>query len=85
MAYIRKKMKIGGNFRKASIFTPDLFPKPTKENIEKYTKMSPKMWFKFILLMILFIQIVFSFYYLKVKINLLIFYYNLSSDRFPFY
>ena len=54
MAYIRKKMKIGGNFRKASIFTPDLFPKPTQENIEKYTKMTPKLWliilsFKFII------------------------------------
>ena len=44
MAYIRKKMKIGGNFRKASIFTPDLFPKPTQENIEKYSKMVPKLW-----------------------------------------
>lgn len=44
MAYIRRKMKIGGNFRKATVFTPDLFPKPTQENIEKYSKMIPKLW-----------------------------------------
>ena len=43
MAYIRKKMKIKGNFRKASAFTPDLFPKPTPENVEKYTKMLSKL------------------------------------------
>lgn len=40
MAYIRRKMKIKGNFKKASAFTPDLFPKPTKENIEKFSKSS---------------------------------------------
>ena len=32
MAYLRKKMKIKGNFKKASIFTPDLFPKASEEN-----------------------------------------------------
>ena len=37
MAYIKRKMKIKGNFKKATAFTPDLFPKPTKENIEKYS------------------------------------------------
>ena len=29
-------MKIKGNMKKASAFTPDLFPKPTPENITKY-------------------------------------------------
>ena len=29
-------MKIKGNMKKASAFTPDLFPKPTPENIAKY-------------------------------------------------
>lgn len=43
MAFIKKQMKIKGNFKKASAFTPDLFPQPTKENIEKYTKGSPKL------------------------------------------
>lgn len=43
MAFIRRKMKIKGNFRKASVFTPDLFPKPTPENIKKYTEMAQKM------------------------------------------
>lgn len=38
MAYLRKKMKIQGNLKKATAFTPDLFPKPTPENIEKYSK-----------------------------------------------
>ena len=43
MAYIRRKMKIKGNFRKASVFTPDLFPKPTEENIKKYTALLNKL------------------------------------------
>ena len=43
MAFIKKQMKIKGNFKKASAFTPDLFPKPTPENIEKYSKMKPKL------------------------------------------
>lgn len=38
MAYIRRKMKIKGNFKKATAFTPDLFPKPTEENIKKYSE-----------------------------------------------
>ena len=29
-------MKIKGNMRKATVFTPELFPKPTPENIAKY-------------------------------------------------
>ncbi len=29
-------MKIKGNMKKATAFTPDLFPKPTPENISKY-------------------------------------------------
>jgi 3-hydroxyacyl-CoA dehydrogenase/3a,7a,12a-trihydroxy-5b-cholest-24-enoyl-CoA hydratase len=43
MAFIRKKMKINGNFKKASIFTPDLFPKPTPENINKYRGTKPNL------------------------------------------
>ena len=43
MAFIRRKMKINGNFKKASIFTPDLFPKPTQDNINKYSGSSPKL------------------------------------------
>ena len=43
MAFIRRKMKIKGNFKKATAFTPDLFPKPTKENIEKYLSGKPKL------------------------------------------
>ena len=31
-------MKIKGNNRKASVFTSDLFPKPTPENLAKYSK-----------------------------------------------
>jgi len=31
-------MKIKGNMRKATVFTPELFPPPTPENIAKYTK-----------------------------------------------
>jgi 3-hydroxyacyl-CoA dehydrogenase/3a,7a,12a-trihydroxy-5b-cholest-24-enoyl-CoA hydratase len=30
-------MKIAGNMKKATLFTPDLFPKPTPENKAKYT------------------------------------------------
>ena len=40
IAFVKRQMKITGNFKKASIFTPDLFPKPTKENYEKYMKMA---------------------------------------------
>lgn len=29
-------MKIKGNMGKATKFTPDLFPKPTPENVAKY-------------------------------------------------
>jgi len=29
-------MKIKGNMKKATIFTPELFPAPTPENIAKY-------------------------------------------------
>ena len=29
-------MKIKGNMKKATMFTPDLFPKPTPENVAKY-------------------------------------------------
>ena len=43
MAFIKKQMKINGNFKKASAFTPDLFPQPTAENIEKYSKLKPKL------------------------------------------
>ena len=43
MAFIRRTMRIKGNFKKATAFTPDLFPKPTKENVEKYMKMVPKL------------------------------------------
>ena len=31
-------MKIKGNMKKASLFTPELFPKPTPENKAKYMK-----------------------------------------------
>ena len=43
MAFIRGKMKIKGSMRKATLFTPDLFPKPTAANIEKYSQMKPKL------------------------------------------
>ena len=43
VAFTKRIMKIKGNFKKASAFTPDLFPKPSKENIEKYLKSSPKL------------------------------------------
>ena len=43
MAFIRRQMKIEGNFKKASSFTPDLFPKPTPENIAKYSAIKPKL------------------------------------------
>jgi (3R)-3-hydroxyacyl-CoA dehydrogenase / 3a,7a,12a-trihydroxy-5b-cholest-24-enoyl-CoA hydratase / enoyl-CoA hydratase 2 len=29
-------MKIKGNMKAATLFTPDLFPKPTAENFEAY-------------------------------------------------
>jgi len=38
MAFIQGKMKIKGSMSFASKFTPDLFPKPTPENIQKYAK-----------------------------------------------
>jgi (3R)-3-hydroxyacyl-CoA dehydrogenase / 3a,7a,12a-trihydroxy-5b-cholest-24-enoyl-CoA hydratase / enoyl-CoA hydratase 2 len=38
MAFVQGKMKIKGNMKKATAFTPELFPKPTPENIQKYTK-----------------------------------------------
>lgn len=41
MAFIQGKMKIKGSMSLASKFTPDLFPKPTPENIQKYSK--PKL------------------------------------------
>lgn len=31
-------MKIKGNMKKATAFTPGLFPAPTPENIAKYSK-----------------------------------------------
>ena len=34
-------MKIKGNMKKASAFTPDLFPKPTPENFAKYGAATP--------------------------------------------
>ena len=43
IAFVKRQMKITGNFKKASVFTPDLFPKPTPENIEKYMKAAPKL------------------------------------------
>jgi len=30
------KMKIKGDMKKATVFTPELFPPPTPENITKY-------------------------------------------------
>lgn len=38
MAFIQGKMKIKGSMSLASKFTPDLFPKPTPENVAKYSK-----------------------------------------------
>lgn len=38
MAFLSGKMKIKGNMKKATAFTPDLFPKPTPENLAKYSK-----------------------------------------------
>ena len=43
MAFIRGKMKIKGSMKKATLFTPDLFPKPTAENIAKYSQVKPKL------------------------------------------
>lgn len=37
MAFLQGKMKIKGNMKKANIFTPELFPKPTPENFARYT------------------------------------------------
>ena len=38
MAFLQGKMKIKGNMKKATLFTPELFPKPTPENLAKYGK-----------------------------------------------
>lgn len=38
MAFIQGKMKIKGNMKKATAFTPDLFPKATPENIKKFSE-----------------------------------------------
>ena len=36
IAFLQGKMKIKGNMKKATLFTPELFPKPTPENFEAY-------------------------------------------------
>ena len=36
MAFLQGKMKIKGNMKKATLFTPELFPKPTPENLALY-------------------------------------------------
>ena len=41
IAFLQGKMKIKGNMKKATVFTPELFPKPTPENFAKYA--SPKL------------------------------------------
>ncbi len=41
MAFVQGKMKIKGSMSLATKFTPQLFPKPTPENIAKYSK--PKL------------------------------------------
>lgn len=38
MAFVQGKMKIKGSMSLATKFTPQLFPKPTPENIAKYAK-----------------------------------------------
>jgi 3-hydroxyacyl-CoA dehydrogenase/3a,7a,12a-trihydroxy-5b-cholest-24-enoyl-CoA hydratase len=38
VAVVQGKMKIKGNMKKATVFTPDLFPPMTPENIQKYSK-----------------------------------------------
>jgi 3-hydroxyacyl-CoA dehydrogenase/3a,7a,12a-trihydroxy-5b-cholest-24-enoyl-CoA hydratase len=38
MAFVQGKMKIKGSMSLATKFTPQLFPKPTPENIAKYSK-----------------------------------------------
>ena len=35
-AFLQGKMRISGNMKKATLFTPELFPKPTPENRAKY-------------------------------------------------
>lgn len=35
-AFMTGKMKIKGNMKKATMFTPELFPPPTPENFAKY-------------------------------------------------
>jgi len=44
MAFVQGKMKIKGNMGKATKFTPELFPKPTPENIAKYS--TAKFWMR---------------------------------------
>ena len=36
MAFVQGKMKIKGNMKKATAFTPDLFPTTNEENMKKY-------------------------------------------------
>eukprot|EP00178_Gracilaria_changii_P016936 TRINITY_DN4851_c0_g1_i1.p1 TRINITY_DN4851_c0_g1~~TRINITY_DN4851_c0_g1_i1.p1 ORF type:complete len:133 (+),score=30.78 TRINITY_DN4851_c0_g1_i1:46-399(+) len=36
IAFLQGKMKIRGNMKAATLFTPELFPKPTPENMEAY-------------------------------------------------
>jgi len=40
-AFMQGKMKIKGNMKKATAFTPELFPPPTPENFAKYTTAAP--------------------------------------------
>ena len=42
MAFMEGKMKIKGNMAKATKFTPELFPPPTQENIDKYMALVAK-------------------------------------------
>jgi len=37
MAFLKGRMKIKGSMKKASAFTPDLFPEPTPENLSKFS------------------------------------------------
>lgn len=39
IAFMQGKMKIKGNMAAATKFTPELFPKPTPENMAKYAKL----------------------------------------------
>ena len=42
MAFLSGAMKIKGNMKKATIFTPDLFPKPTDEQIAELNAKTQK-------------------------------------------